>query len=88
MRRTEVLPMPYRQAISDLLIWSRRTSSARTKFAFYTRDPKARNYGGSTLGLRWLFWLIPFWLVLLPQASGYCIRVLEYCKIRLRSQSW
>jgi hypothetical protein len=34
--------------------------------AFYTWNPKARNYGGSTQGLRWLFWLIPFWLILLP----------------------
>jgi len=33
--------------------------------AFYTGNPLARNYGGSTQGLRWLFWLIPFWLVLL-----------------------
>jgi hypothetical protein len=35
--------------------------------AFYTWNPKARNYGGSTQGLRWLFWLIPFWLMLLPK---------------------
>ncbi len=35
-------------------------------FAFYTWNPKARNYGGSTQGLRWLFWLIPFWLAVLP----------------------
>jgi hypothetical protein len=35
-------------------------------FAFYTWNPKARNYGGSTQGLRWLFWLIPFWLATLP----------------------
>lgn len=34
--------------------------------AFYTWNPKARNYGGSTQGLRWLFWLVPFWLVTLP----------------------
>jgi hypothetical protein len=34
--------------------------------AFYTWNPKARNYGGSTQGLRWLFWMIPFWLMLLP----------------------
>ena len=34
--------------------------------AFYTWNPKARNYGGSTQGLRWLFWLIPFWLTVLP----------------------
>ena len=35
--------------------------------AFYTWNPKARNYGGSTQGLRWLFWLIPFWLIVLPK---------------------
>lgn len=34
--------------------------------AFYTWNPKARNYGGSTQGLRWLFWLIPFWAITLP----------------------
>ena len=34
--------------------------------AFYTWNPKARNYGGSTQGLRWLFWLFPFWLLMLP----------------------
>lgn len=33
---------------------------------FYTWNPKARNYGGTTSGLRWLFWLIPAWLVVLP----------------------
>jgi hypothetical protein len=37
--------------------------------AFYTWNPKARNYGGSTQGLRWLFWLIPFWLLLLPNGA-------------------
>jgi hypothetical protein len=35
--------------------------------AFYTWTPKARNYGGSAQGLRWVFWLIPFWLLLLPK---------------------
>ena len=34
--------------------------------AFYVWNPKARNYGGSTQGLRWLFWLIPFWMITLP----------------------
>jgi len=38
--------------------------------AFYCWNPKARNYGGSTAGLRWLFWLIPFWLVVLPTGLG------------------
>ncbi len=35
--------------------------------AFYTWNPKARNYGGSSQGLRWLFWMIPLWLFLLPK---------------------
>jgi hypothetical protein len=35
---------------------------------FYTWTPKARNYGGSAQGLRWIMWLIPFWLLLLPKA--------------------
>jgi hypothetical protein len=33
-------------------------------FAFYLRqEPHDRNYGGQTSGLRWMFWLIPFWLL-------------------------
>jgi hypothetical protein len=39
---------------------------------FYTWNPIARNYGGSTQGLRWLFWLIPFWLIVLPQGLAPC----------------
>jgi hypothetical protein len=35
--------------------------------AFYAWSPKARNYGGSAQGLRWVMWLIPFWLLLLPR---------------------
>jgi hypothetical protein len=40
--------------------------------AFYTWNPKARNYGGSTQGLRWLFWLIPLWLLVLPKGVEWC----------------
>jgi hypothetical protein len=48
--------------------------------AFYTWNPKARNYGGSTQGLRWLFWLIPFWLVMLPAGveGGQTRRVVRW----------
>jgi hypothetical protein len=35
--------------------------------AFYAWSPRARNYGGSAQGLRWVMWLIPFWLLLLPK---------------------
>jgi hypothetical protein len=33
---------------------------------FYLLFAGQRNYGGATAGLRWLFWLIPLWLLLLP----------------------
>ena len=33
-------------------------------FVFYLNRPEIdRNYGGVTSGLRWMFWLIPIWLV-------------------------
>jgi hypothetical protein len=39
--------------------------------AFYTIAPVfgmgQRNYGGRCNGFRWLFWLIPLWLVFLPR---------------------
>ena len=35
--------------------------------AFYAWTPKARNYGGMAQGLRWVMWLIPSWLILLPK---------------------
>lgn len=31
--------------------------------AFYLTRTDNYNYGGNTSGLRWMFWLIPFWLV-------------------------
>jgi hypothetical protein len=34
---------------------------------FYTFFAGQRNYGGMCNGLRWLFWLIPFWLICLPE---------------------
>jgi hypothetical protein len=33
---------------------------------FYTFGPAPRNYGGMCNGMRWLFWLIPLWLVFVP----------------------
>lgn len=33
--------------------------------AFYLAQTKSYNYGGNTSGLRWAFWLIPFWLIAL-----------------------
>jgi len=34
---------------------------------FYTFFAGSRNYGGMCCGLRWFFWLIPLWLMLLPE---------------------
>jgi len=35
-------------------------------FVFYLTRTKSYNYGGFTSGPRWLFWLIPLWLIALP----------------------
>ncbi len=44
--------------------------------AFYlTRPEFQRNYGGSTSGFRWVFWLAPLWLLaMLPAADGLASR--------------
>ncbi|MCC9609083.1 hypothetical protein LOC68_07010 [Blastopirellula sp. JC732] len=40
---------------------------------FYIFRPlKDRNYGGVCSGFRWLFWLIPLWLVMLRPAADWC----------------
>jgi hypothetical protein len=55
-----------RRADEPLLALAWLTAALTTVLLeFYTGNPLARNYGGSTQGLRWLFWLIPFWLLLL-----------------------
>ncbi len=60
-------PLPRRgESAMPVLAWLTVVLTA-VLLAFYTWNPKARNYGGSTQGLRWLFWLIPFWLLLLPK---------------------
>lgn len=33
-----------------------------------------RNYGGTTSGLRWMFWFAPLWLVALLPAADWCSR--------------
>jgi hypothetical protein len=33
-------------------------------YGFFTKT--THNYGGSTQGLRWLFWVFPLWLILVP----------------------
>jgi hypothetical protein len=44
--------------------------------AFYIGQPQIhRNYGGTTCGMRWLFWLAPLWLVvMLPMADALAAR--------------
>lgn len=38
-------------------------------FIFYLTRTHSYNYGGFTSGPRWLFWLIPLWLIGLPPAA-------------------
>jgi len=38
-------------------------------FAFYLTRTSSYNYGGFTSGPRWLFWLIPLWLLAIPPAA-------------------
>jgi len=38
-------------------------------FAFYLTRRESYNYGGNTSGPRWLFWLIPLWLLAIPPAA-------------------
>jgi hypothetical protein len=40
-------------------------------FIFYLFFAGQRNYGGMCNGLRWLFWLIPLWLMSLPVGLQY-----------------
>ena len=41
-----------------------------TVILFYlTRPPLDRNYGGSTSGFRWVFWLAPIWITALTPAA-------------------
>lgn len=41
-------------------------------FAFFWLVADQRNYGGFCHGFRWLMWLEPFWLLLLPLALDRC----------------
>ena len=38
-------------------------------FVFYLTRTNSYNYGGFTSGPRWLFWLIPLWLIAIPPAA-------------------
>ena len=38
-------------------------------FVFYLTRTQSYNYGGNTSGPRWLFWLIPLWLLAIPPAA-------------------
>jgi hypothetical protein len=40
-----------------------------TVFAFYLTRTQSYNYGGFTSGPRWLFWLIPLWVLAIPPAA-------------------
>lgn len=43
-------------------------------FCFYLTRTQSYNYGGNTSGPRWLFWLIPLWVLAVPPASDRLAR--------------
>lgn len=45
-----------------------------TVFAFYLTRTQSYNYGGNTSGPRWLFWLIPLWVLALAPAADRLAR--------------
>jgi hypothetical protein len=45
-----------------LMLWASAAITA-VVLAFYLTRTENYNYGGNTSGLRWIFWLIPLWLV-------------------------
>ncbi len=50
-------------------------------FGFYTY--KTHNYGGSSQGLRWLFWIFPLWMIFVPKGfeSGQTSRAMRWVGI-------
>jgi len=56
-------------------VWSPALFSAMTLavslavFAFYLSRTQSYNYGGNTSGPRWLFWLIPLWVLAVPTGA-------------------
>ncbi|MFM8273052.1 MAG: hypothetical protein ACKODX_12060 [Gemmata sp.] len=43
-------------------------------FCFYLTRTQSYNYGGNTSGPRWLFWLIPLWVLAVPPAADRLAR--------------
>jgi hypothetical protein len=43
-------------------------------FCFYLTRTQSYNYGGNTSGPRWLFWLIPLWVLAVPYAADLMSR--------------
>jgi hypothetical protein len=43
-------------------------------FVFYLTRTQSYNYGGNTSGPRWLFWLIPLWVLAIPPAADRLAR--------------
>lgn len=70
-----------------------------TCLVFYLTRPEIdRNYGGSTSGLRWMFWFTPLWIVaLLPAADkaagcrwlrGACLLLLAFSALSASYPTW
>jgi hypothetical protein len=70
-----VLPLCLRNNIPVRLVAMAGLAITIVVFAFYvTRPAIDRNYGGMTSGLRWVFWLYPFWLMWMVPAVERAFR--------------
>ncbi|WP_197525022.1 hypothetical protein [Botrimarina hoheduenensis] len=53
----------------ELALITLAITAACLVFYLGLRPQADRNYGGATSGLRWLFWLAPLWVTLIPPAA-------------------
>ena len=69
--RATFLPKKTAEAPLTLMTWLSLILTA-VVLGFYLKQTKSYNYGGVTSGLRWTFWLIPFWLLgLVPLVDAW-----------------
>jgi hypothetical protein len=63
--RRQLEPTGWTPALLSLMV----LTLSLTVLVFYLTRTQSYNYGGFTSGPRWLFWLIPLWLLGLPHAA-------------------
>jgi hypothetical protein len=60
---------PAERVFTPALVGPMTLALSTAVFAFYLTRTQSYNYGGSTSGPRWLFWLIPLWVLCAAPAA-------------------